>query len=127
MIDESAEILDDILSRWHTWRQGYRPTRGFNDRSTVAGENYLVSRQYDDTNGALDDALESRTMRNVDHEISELGVMQQIVLAFQARSLSLGCEIWTNPRLPTDPAERDKLLGSARAALSRRLANAGVI
>lgn len=122
----SSEILDDLLIRWHYWRMGYRPARGFNRASSVTGDS-LTSRQYDDANGALDDALEERIMRQVEYEVEQLPALHHIAICVQARALVVGCEVFTNPRLPVDRAVREGLVRQARAGLVMRLLAAGIM
>lgn len=123
---EIDATLDDILIRWHQWRMGYRASRGFNDRSTVTGD-YQISRQYDDQNGALDDALEATVMRQVEFEISELEPLQHIAVCVLARALVVGVVVFMSPRLPVDRVERDVLVRAARNSLVARLVAAGVM
>lgn len=126
MPDDTDAIVDDLLIRWHQWRQGYRPSRGFSNEAAGCGD-YVTSRQYDDANGALDDALEDRIMRQVEHEVSALSVVHQAAIQVQARALVLGCVVFTSPRLPADRAQREQLVREARSALLRRLQAAGVV
>ena len=126
MVDDSDAILDDLLIRWHTWRQGYTGVRGFSREAAGTGD-YVTSRQYDDQNGALDDALEDRIMRAVDYEIGELPLLEQCALQTQARALVVGCAVFTSPRLPVDRTEREALVARARTALYRRLVAAGCV
>ena len=126
MVDDSDAILDDLLIRWHQWRQGYRAARGFSSHSLGTGD-YVTSRQYDDENGALDQAIEERIMRQVEHEIGELPLLEQCALQTQARALVVGCSVFTSPRLPADREARETLVQQARLALLRRLLAAGCV
>jgi hypothetical protein len=126
MTSDTDAILDDLLIRWHSWASPYIPARGFNHRSLVCGD-YITSRQYDAENGALDDALEARIMKQLDFEIGELIALYRIALSVQARALSLGWSVFTNPRLPEGKEERAKVIQDARAALLRRVMAAGVM
>lgn len=126
MHNDSDAILDDLLIRWHQWRQGYTPSRGFNDRSLVTGD-YQISRQYDDANGALDDAIETTVMRQVEFEISELPPLEHIAICVLARALVVGSMVFMSPRLPADRHERDELMRRSRTLLTARLLSAGVM
>ncbi len=127
MVDaiEVEETLDDILCRWHQWRNSFKACRGWAAKALVVGD-YSAGRHYDADSGALDDALEHRRMRQVEHEVSELPNPQQVALAIQSRALVYGHTMWQSPRLPTDKAERDELLACARAALIKRLRSSGL-
>lgn len=122
--EDERERLDDILSRWHNWKADGGVVRGWKAGGNVT-DGYQASRQYDDQNGALDDALENRRMRQVDFEIGELHWMQQAVLCAQARSLCTGAAVFHHPRVP--PERRATVLMEARAALTVRLIAAGVL
>jgi hypothetical protein len=127
--NDAGPILDDILVRWHTWRQGYKPERGFNGKSLVAGD-YVTSRQYDDQNGALDDAIEANRMGSVDFQICEIGVHNRqhyYAICANARALKVGCAVFSHVMLPSDPQERGVVMRYARVELTRRLLSAGVI
>lgn len=118
--------LDDILSRWHHWQSSYRGTRGFNSHSLVTGD-FRVSRQWDDQNGALDADIESDQMQCVDFQVSEMIEPYRAAIHVQARGLSVGYMVFNNPRLPSDPVERDRVFGQARTMLIDRLTRAGIM
>jgi len=125
MRNDSDAILDDILIRWHQWEPG-RVGRGFNDRALVCGE-FRVSRQYDDMNGALDLEIEDAIMAQVDFEIEELMHPWRTAIHVLARALTVGCEVFTSPRLPADREEREAIVQQARVQLTQRLLAAGVM
>lgn len=119
--------LDDILSRWHYWQDQYRGgARGFNSKSVVAGD-FRVSRQWDDQNGALDSDLETETMKSVDFHVSEMVEPYRAAIYVQARALCVGYMVFNNPRLPSDPVQRDKVFAHARTILRERLTDAGIL
>ena len=124
--DDTSLALDDTLIRWHHWRKGYVPARGFNGKSLVVGE-YCVSRQYDDVNGALDDELDHSTMGTVDFHVEELESLQKAAICTIALCLVTGACVFNNPRLPTDKEAREALFQLARGNLTRRLVAAGVL
>ena len=124
----TAEIdatLDDLLIRWHQFSP-VRVGRGFNDRTLVAGD-YQISRQYDDCNGALDDAIEATILRQVGYEIEQLLPLHRIAIHMLARALVVGCEVFMSPRLPADRDERLSLIRLSRDALTVRLVASGVM
>lgn len=122
----TAAALDDLLIRWHEWQQGGRYVRGFASRALVVGE-YRISRQYDDTNGALDDEIDNARSRSVDREVREMLEPWRTAVYVVARNLCTGVEEWTSPRLPSRRTEREEVVAVARQQLSRRLALAGLL
>jgi hypothetical protein len=123
-----SAILDDILTQWHQWCLGYRKAvaRGYNGVAQGM-EQYRTSRQYDDTNGALDEAIDHRRMTQVDWEIGEMPGLEQTAIRMQARALYLGVSVFASPRLPECRTERQALVLLARDNLHARLSSAGVI
>ena len=122
-----AEKLDDLLSRWHSWANAQRSTgKGYGNKSLVVGD-YQTSRQYDDTNGALDDALEATTMRAVDFAVRQMGEPHRTAIYVQARALCLGTHAFSSPRLPSDPEAKRHIVSAARDMLTARLIVAGVL
>ena len=116
--------LDDVLSRWHWWSQGPKLVKGFSDGGSVTGA-YRASRQYDDVNGALDDALENARMRQVDFQISEIGDPWRSALSALARSLCVGAAVFHSPRIAK--GDRMRVTLEARAKLAIRLTSAGIL
>lgn len=127
MTNDSDAILDDILSRWHVWQQAARVGRGHADRAMVCGENYRPSRQYDDSNGKLDDDLNSFRCKAVDFAVSGMDDPWRAAVYVNARNLSTGREVWRSPRLPEDKAQRTEIVKQARGQLVRLLMSAGVM
>lgn len=123
---ETSDLLDDLLCRWHEWSSHASVGRGHASRSLVVGE-YRTSRQYDDWNGALDDELENRTCKAVDFAVNGLADLWRVAIHTEARNLAAGYEVFVNPRLPEDRASRRAVTQTARAALIVRLRDAGVI
>ena len=123
-----AEALDDLLSRLHNDLMHRRQTvsRGYASFSPAVGR-YLVSRQYDDDNGALYDDEDRDLVDKVEHAILQIPEPGRSALYAQARSLCLGMSAFTSPRLPADPAERAKILDAARNELMQRLSAAGML
>ncbi len=117
--------LDDLLIRWHQW---HPPTvgRGWNTKALVAGE-YPTSRQYDDANGALDAGLEKIRVQAVDFAVTQMTDPHRTAIYCLARALTVGARVFTSPRLPSSPAEREIVVTEARGMLIRRLKSAGVL
>ncbi len=123
---QADAALDDLLSRWHHWQLPDTVGKGFNARSAVAGD-FRVSRQHDDTNGALYDDEENDRMRVVDFAVRQMDPEHAAALHQVARALMLGIDVFRSPRLPSDPAERAKLVDAARVVLIARLIAAGLL
>ncbi len=125
MRDEQDAILDDLLARWHQYRPTARTARGFAPKSLVCGD-YKTSRQYDDTNGALDDDLSDMRSRAVDFQVQQMADPHKTAIYMLARNLATGYEVWNSPRLPTGDALKI-IVREARGMLIGRLVAAGVI
>lgn len=123
---ESDAALDDLLSRWHHWASRARLVRGYAPRALVCGD-FKVSRQYDDSNGALDADMENDTMASVDFHVSEMADPYRTAIHCNARNLSLGLSVWSSPRLPKDRDARAAIVATARGILLKSLTAAGVI
>lgn len=126
MMEAVEASLDDILSRWHHWASRARLVRGYAPRALVCGD-YRTSRQYDDSNGALDSDLESSRMEAVDFQVSEMLDPHRTAIHAHARNLSLGLSVWLSPRLPQDLDARSRLIAQARDMLQKRLTTAGIL
>lgn len=122
--DQSA-ILDDLLQSWHRWAQGEQHADGF--ASTSAGlSDWRCSRQWDDTNGALDGELDKSTMKTVDFQVSQMADPYRAAIHMNAKNLAAGRDVFRSPRVPAG-IEGANILKTARATLTIRLVNAGVI
>jgi hypothetical protein len=126
MRNESDEILDDLLSRWHHWQQGEKIGRGHNRKALVIGD-FKISRQYDDANGQLDSDLEAQTMRSVNFQVREMEDPYRAAIYVNARACMLGLDVYTSPRLPADPAAKALVIAKARLLLTGRLLAIGVM
>lgn len=129
---ERDAALDDLLSRWHHWQTSDSGGRGFGSRALVVGD-YQTSRQYDDTNGALDAALNARECKAIEFAVGVMaeldrvkGTSYALALRVHARALYLGTTAIRNPRLP-EGEQLAALISQARALLIGRLVSAGVI
>ena len=126
LMTEQAAILDSLLSQWHDWCSHSKTVRGYSP--TAAGfDQYRTSRQYDDANGALDDALDGKTMCAVDFAISGLETDHRVAIQQEARNLAAGREVFISPRLPKDRHIRHALIQEAKVFLTKCLQNAGVL
>lgn len=123
-----AELLDDLLSRLHNNLMQRRKTvsRGYSSFSPAVGR-YLVSRQYDDDNGALYDDEDAALVDQVEHAILQIPEPGRSALYAQARTLCLGTAAFTSPRLPADERARAQILEAARELLMAYLVAAGLL
>ena len=126
MRNEADEILDDILSRWHSWAKPQGHTTG-HARCSAGMDQYRPSRQYDDSNGALDSDLEHMRCKQVDFDVRQMTQPHQTAIYVLARNLSTGYSVWANPRLPYDPEERETIVREARVIITKKLLASGVL
>ena len=122
--DDHMLALDDILSRWHHHSSGYNPMKAPGAdpmfRNAKSGRGW-------DTGEGVDDALNNSTMERVDFEVSEMVDPHRTAIHINARNCATGRKVWMSPRLPADPLACAVIVGEARAMLSDRLVNVGVL
>lgn len=118
--------LDSVLCEWHQWAGRDRVANGFH-HSASGCTGYRSSRQHDFDNGAIDNEIDDARMKVVDFHVGELPPTSQAALRCQARALTVGCAVFTSPRLPADPVERRAVVTVARSMLLRRLVASGVL
>jgi len=126
MISETDEILNDLLSRWHSWANDARTALGFPTESSSC-KFYRPSKQYDWDNGASDQDAENRTMAAFESCVYKVPEPFRTALHFNARNLATGLSVWRSPRLPEDDLARALLLTDARAMLLARLREGEII
>jgi len=124
--EQRQAALDDLLSRWHHWCMTERAAVGYEGVS-AGFDGHQTSRQYDDQNGALDDAIENDIMVALNAIVENMAATAQLLLRDLARALCLGVDVFRNPRLPANRAVREELLCQAREELVERLVSAGII
>ena len=120
------EAMDDLLSRWHHWLAPISTGRGHGSRAPGCG-GYVSSRQYDDENGALDAALEHRTMRSVQECYEQLQHPHSTYILTEARNLHTGNSVWRHPRLPQDPGELAEIRVEARRQMLGQMLRRGLV
>jgi hypothetical protein len=120
-----SDLLDDLLIRWANLGWGRIDVGNRLPSTSPSCEGFVASRQWDASE--LDDEDQARAVIALVYAIGELPSLQQIAISTQARALMLGVSVFTNARLPRDPAERAQLLKVARQELTRRLTIAGAI
>ena len=124
--EQRQAALDDLLSRWHHWCMSERVAQGY-EGEAAGFDAYQTSRQYDDQNGALDDAIENDIMTALNAIVDNMAATAQLVLRDQARALCLGVDVFRNPRLPASREVRGELLRQAREELIERLVAGGIM
>ena len=124
MIDDSRNILSDLLKQWHRWASGYQHVGGINSSPMFRCAVPSRTMQGDDE---MDRAIGDATCKTIDFEIMEMEAMHRTILQMHARNLSSGAAVWSSTRLPADPEERAIILMEARNKLAKRLIFCGVI
>ena len=125
MQNEIDQILDDLLSRWHSWARGFQvsPETG----ADPMFRNAKSGRGWDTIDEIVESELTSDTMKAIDFEVSELADPYRSAIHVNARNLASRHAVWSNPRLPSDPAERALVIVEARILLTKRLLRCGIM
>lgn len=125
MMNDSAAILDDLLSRWHSHCRAYKANqqtpRDPMFRDTKSG------RGWDSTDEIIEDEIHGSMMEAIDFQVSEMQDPHRAAIYALARNLSTGRSVWLSPRLPQDPLERATVVAEARNILTRKLMACGVM
>jgi len=124
MIDDTRNLLNDLLTQWHRWASGYQHVGGINSSPMFRGAAPAKTRDDDD---AVDGAIHNSTCEAVNFQVMEMEPVHRTILQLQARNLNAGVSVWSSPRLPADPEERTVILMEARNRLMKRLIFCGVI
>lgn len=124
MIDDSRNLLNDLLQQWHRWASGYQHVGGINSSPMFRSAKPSKTREDDE---AVDGAIHNATCEAINFQIMEMEPVYRTILQLQARNLNSGVSVWSSPRLPADPEERTVILMEARNALMKRLIFCGVI
>lgn len=125
MHNDSAEILNDLLSRFHAWSRSYSPV-------PVCGadpmfRNAKSGKGWDSTSDVIEDELMGSTMKAIEFHIGEMTDPHRSAVYVLARNLYTGRNVWLSPRLPQDAQQRAQIVADARIMLTRRLISAGVM
>lgn len=107
--------LNDVLADWHAWQLADSIAEGYPSRSPSCALGPA---------GGRDDGPD---MEAVDAVIDSIPQPHRTALAFQARNLHCRAQVWSSPRLPDSPQERQVLLMEARNMLARGLIERGVL
>jgi hypothetical protein len=117
--------LDQLLAMWHRWQDSYRLKTGY--PKTAAGcSQYRCSRQWDDSNGALDLDADVAMCEAIDAEVNRMADPHRTAIHVEARNL-VSVRVFRSARLTEDPAELRRITAEARAMLWKRLESAGVV
>ena len=103
MISDQTALIDDLLSRWHRWATSSHEVEGY-PTECPSCRDFRTSRQYDDSNGALDANLDARMMTAIDALIDRIPQPHRTALQFNARNLCTNAQVWASPRLPKGEA-----------------------
>jgi len=124
---EAADIqqIESWLQMWHI-RGQQSHVRGYNSRALVCGD-YLISRQHDDANGALDERLDKLNVLALDSCIAKLPDPQRSAVHLHARNLCTRVKVWSGPKMPANPLDAAELVHNALQMLRRLLQRAGVL
>lgn len=125
MKNEQHEILDSLLSEWHSWARAEKlqPSR----TADPMFRNAKSCKGWDSTTDVIDDELRSKTMKAIDFQVCEMKDPHRSAIYIHARNCCTGHKVWLSPRLPADPMERAVILMEAKNELTRRLLSAGVM
>lgn len=125
MMNDSAAILDDLLSRWHSHCRAYKANqqtpRDPMFRDTKSG------RGWDSTDEIIEDEIHGSMMEAIDFQVSEMQDPHRAAIYALARNLSTGRSVWLSPRLPQDPLQRATIVAEARTQITKRLMAVGVM
>ena len=125
MHNDSSAILDDLLSRWHSWARSYSPVPTCG--ADPMFRNAKSAKGWDTTDQVVEDELNDKTMKAIDFQVGEMADPHRSAIYIHARNCCTGRNVWLSPRLPADPLERARILGEAKSMLTRRLLSAGVM
>lgn len=125
MVDEQNTILDDLLSRWHTWNASYSLTTS--PSTSPMFRQAKSSRGWDTPSEIVHDEVENSTMEKIDFVVCEMQEPHRSAIYAHARNLCTGKKVWSSPRLPGCPQERAIVLMEAINKLSWVLHDEGVI
>lgn len=107
--------LNDILALWHAWQLADSIAEGYPSRSPSCAL------------GPAGGGGDGPDMEAVDAVIDSIPQPHRTALAFNARNLHCRAQVWSSPRLPASPQERQVLLMESRNMLARGLIERGVL
>lgn len=129
MKNEIDSIVDDLLARWHHWRNGYSHERGYRGTDATCRDAQSQWSFYDRSNGVYDDYIESEIMKGVDRAVDRIPDTPRpwhLMILIEARNLASEYAVWSSVRLPTGE-ELEVLRVEARNKLIVELHREGCI
>lgn len=132
MMNDSAAILDDLLSRWHHHCVTYSsvPTRGatpmFRQALRAKGEQTLDAICEDQVHQFQMEAIDTAVFGDSQWQ-GGMEAPYSYAIQIMARNAYTGRSVWLSPRLPKDPQARATIVAEARNQLTKRLMAAGVM
>lgn len=119
-------IVDDLLSRWHSWRNGYTYGRGYRSTDATSRDAQSSYHYRDRDSGVVDAYIEGEIMKAVDRAVDCIAEPWHLVILIEARNLSSGFAVWSSVRLP--PGEELEIMRiEARSKLLNELQRQGCI
>ena len=100
MKDEQNTILDDLLSRWHSWNASYELTS--TPSTSPMFRQAKSSRGWDSASEIIHDEAESATMERVDFVICGMQEPHRSAVYAHARNLCTGKKVWSSQRVSTE-------------------------
>jgi hypothetical protein len=125
MRDETDAILDDLLSRWHSWCKGASYINPIS--ADPMFRNAKSGRAWETQYEIAENQLNADTMEAIDFEVGEIAEPHRSAIYANARNLASRHAVWTSPRLPTDPKARALVVLEARILITKRLLRAGIM
>lgn len=123
-------ICDDLLSRWHSWRNNYTHERGFRASDATCRDAQSSYHWHDRNNGQVDEHIEREIMKGVDRAVDRIPDEPRpwhMMILVEARNLWSGHRVWSSMRLPKDDEELLVLRIEARNRLLMELQREGCI
>lgn len=124
-MNDTQELLSEILRDWHSWAKGYQHVVSVG--TSPMFRDAKASRGWDTTEEIIKNDLDNSRMAAVDFHISQLCDVYRTVLQLQARNLCTGKNLWISARLPENQEDRVKILTEARSSLLFKLRDAGIV
>jgi hypothetical protein len=111
--NEIDAICDDLLSRWHSWRNNYTHERGYSASDSTCRDAQSAYHYHDRSNGSVDAQIERQIMEGVDRAIDRIPDRPRpwhMLILIEARNLWSGHAVWHSARLPESDTEDFKVL-----------------
>lgn len=133
LMNDSDQILDDLLARWHHWMTG-TPINGVDRLDDPAFRDARSRSGWDSSDDVMDREVEKKLMKAIDFHVGGdsrgqggMSDPHRTAIYFLARNCCTGVKVWESVRLPKDPLELGVVIQEARNILTKRLIKAGVL